>query len=250
MQRKAMLWVFVIGCLIAGATLSASDFAFRCSDDCAVSDSGTATGDGTGGVGTSNGTAGFLFGEVPSLSSLGITDPADLRFQINMALPTPATCNSGESGGIPNPPCDFNYTHVSVDRLRFFVVNPSSGGLPYVPTVYCQGGKCDPLSEVQLDTGDNLSGFRDAEMVIFDVDLIKKSTPVLVGGSLPLQLADHQARKLLRAIEEVKEVDPTAEFFIGFSVRVSAVDATPKDESQTRLTVNQPILSIATSKAQ
>src|SRR5688572_23672887 len=167
MRRYLYGWILLVGCLIAGGTLYAADFAFRCSDDCGVSDSGTATGDGTGGVGTSNGTAGFISGQVPSLTSLSITDPADLRFQVNIATPVPSfPCDPGSGA-----PCDFNYTHVSIARLRFFVVDPGSGGpFAYVPSLFCQGGKCDPLSEVQLDTGDNLSGYRDAEMVIFDVD--------------------------------------------------------------------------------
>jgi hypothetical protein len=244
MLRKNWMWALALaGVVVLGVYVyAAEEFSLECVS-CGGSDSGTATGDGTGGVGTSDGTADFS-GAPPTLESLGVKNAKDLRFLLTISTPTvnPAdtcTLSPTELQQWPGFTCDFNYNAVLVETLRFFVVAPS----------YCQQNPnaCVTIASVRL--GEPFFGDTQ-RIVVYSADLIGGGGIEVGFGesdSRNLQLTKAQAQALDDVIKTIQKTDPDAELIVGLAVGVSAVDPDPTDTVKPHLSPFNQILTVGLS---
>ena len=222
-------------------------FTMRCVE-CDGSDSGTATGDGNSTVGTTNGTARFQ-GGVPSFASLALKHSKDLRFVLKIAPypanPSSTDCPPGLPGGFG--PCD--YSAMNVQRVRFFVVAlaPTVPDVPADPSLYCTQVPSPCASIASVRFGETFSGDQ-AQTVIYSTELVGQSGMQLdLDESTNLQLTNEQWQALDLAVKAVQRYDTNnPQFFVGFSVRVNAVDPDPGDGVTTKIVPFAEILTIDT----
>ena len=135
MTRKISLTAFaiVVAVVAAGYAQDESVFFMRC-DSCGSEDSGTASGDGSGQVGPSNGSKGFR-GGAPSYSSIGLHNGKDydLSSTLRHRYQTPSVIQWRS----------VRYDAVSVNRLKFFVsAIRTPFGTPSIPALYCATNSC------------------------------------------------------------------------------------------------------------
>jgi hypothetical protein len=238
MTRKMSMSVFllVVAVVAAGYAQDESVFFMRC-DSCGAEDSGTASGDGSGVVGPSNGSKGFR-GGAPSYSSIGLNNGKDLRLVINAPAPTP------NEFCIPEAECQ--YDAVLVNRIKFFVsAIRTPFGTPSIPALYCATNSCATYNEIRL--GSTLGVQGDLRAVVYVTEVLTGGPiQVDVGDPTPLQLTKAQWQELNRIVGAVKAVDHNdVEFFLGLAVSTSPVDPLPNDGVAVRFVELQPHLFIS-----
>jgi hypothetical protein len=243
MRRNAAAWVVVVA-VVLGGSVYASDFFMTCGDSCAGSDSGTASGDGSGTVHTSNGSAGFT-GAVPTFTSLGLQHPKDLRFMLSIGTNLPHTsasaCILGSaeiSAGFTD--CNYTYSSVLVRVVRFFVMTDS---------FYCTGtpSPCRTVGDVDIGGTNN----QTLQEVIFSAELINANGGIQLdeGESTKLHMTGNESHALLNAVNAVRAVDPGAEFYLGFAVNIAPVDPDPKDTTAIHFVTNNTSVQLLTIQA-
>ena len=244
MRRHIGLWI-VIGVVSLSVGLSAA-FSMRCVE-CESSDSGTATGDGVSSVGTSNGTAVFSAGDVPSFASLGLKHVKDLRFLLTVA-PYP-TVVSNCAPAVPPALGECDYNAMNLPLIRFFVValSPTTPPTPAQPSSYCLQvpSPCATIASVRAGE----AFIQDStQAVIYSAELVCESGLQLdLGETTSLQLTNKQWQTLDQIVRAVKAYDTNnPQFFVGFSVRVSVVDPNPADGVATKFVPFSNLLTIDT----
>ena len=247
MRKTWLPSLLVLACVfgMAGPS-SAQEFALSCVT-CGEGDSGMATGDGLGGVGTSDGTS--VFRNVsPTFEAIGLERIKDFRFELRIAVP--------DRSGLANPSDPrFQYDAVTVRQVRFFIASMSSTGTPRDPSLYCTQvpAACLPLGNMDDVAGsppsqESLNGNRDLPAVIAYTELLNDSIQVDVGESTKLHLTGKQWQSLEAAVNAARAVDPDeSQFSFGLFVIAVAVDGNPDDGIAVNLVPSQQILTIQVS---
>jgi len=235
MRRKGSLWALVLALVIVLGQYAYADFFIKC-NECNESDSGTASGDGVGTVGTSNGSAIFRdengnTSGPPTFESLQVHASRQIRFTIVPQDPGP-----GPHDFCTGVECDYNA--LRIDRLRFFVTVDE--GSPYCVQ---NPSSCVTIGSIKL--GGSI-GTRDPQIVIYSTDLVVPTAALQLDLDEvdTLRLTPQQAVQLDAIIRNVRLLDPAAQFYVGLAATATAVDPDPGDGVAVKIVPFSGVLSV------